>query len=111
VVADANPSTLIDRLPDRTVSARTRLDAEGLRRAPGVLHLEVEEDGGGDGVRRVRLITRTPEDLVRHLLDFDPGLRDLRVEGARLEDVVISFGTAAAPSTAPRSMETTEAHA
>jgi ABC-2 type transport system ATP-binding protein len=84
VLADAPPGVLIDRLPDRTVSARTGLSGEQLSRLPGVVSV------GRDGAH-VRLTTRSPEALLRRLLAEDPGLAELRVEGAGLEEAVVAL--------------------
>jgi len=81
VVAGGTPDELVARLPDRTVIARTVLRRDRLEAMPGVAW--VRNDG-----ERVRMGTRTPEALLRVLLAEDPGLADLRVEGAGLEEAV-----------------------
>jgi ABC-2 type transport system ATP-binding protein len=81
VVAGGTPDELVARLPDRTVIARTALRRDRLEAMPGVAW--VRNDG-----ERVRMGTRTPEALLRVLLAEDPGLADLRVEGAGLEEAV-----------------------
>ncbi len=81
VVAGGTPDELVARLPDRTVIARTLLRRDRLEAMPGVAW--VRNDG-----ERVRMGTRTPEALLRVLLAEDPGLADLRVEGAGLEEAV-----------------------
>lgn len=89
VVAHGSPAALVDRLPDRTVSARTGLDVQALRAAPGVLSAERDGD-------RVVVATAAPERLLRHWLDADPHLRDLRVEGAGLEEALVALTAAGA---------------
>ncbi|MEV6713409.1 ABC transporter ATP-binding protein [Lentzea sp. NPDC051208] len=81
VLAEGTPDELVARLPDRTVIARTALGLERLQALPGVVSLR------NDG-EHVRLGTRAPEALLRVLLAQDPGLTDLRVEGAGLEEAV-----------------------
>jgi ABC-2 type transport system ATP-binding protein len=84
VLADAPPEVLVDRLPDRTVSARTSLSGEQLSRLPGVVSVDREGE-------HVRLTTRSPEALLRCLLAEDPALAELRVEGAGLEEAVVAL--------------------
>ncbi|WP_086661912.1 ABC transporter ATP-binding protein [Lentzea kentuckyensis] len=81
VLAEGTPDELVARLPDRTVIARTSLVRTRLEAIPGVV--SVRDDGA-----HVHLGTRTPEALLRVLLAEDPGLTDLRVEGAGLEEAV-----------------------
>ena len=87
VVASERPIDLTARLPDRTLSAHTTLDAATLHTLPGVISVR------GDG-ERVRLITTQAEAAVRALLDADPALHDLRVEAASLEQAVMSITSA-----------------
>jgi ABC-2 type transport system ATP-binding protein len=84
VVATGSPDELTALLPDRTVTARTAVPAETLRVFPGVAGVTV--DGS-----RVRVATSAPEDLLRHWLAVDAGLADLRVEGAGLEEALVSL--------------------
>ncbi|MDX8052703.1 ABC transporter ATP-binding protein [Lentzea sp. BCCO 10_0798] len=81
VLAEGTPDELVARLPDRTVIARTALGLERLQALPGVVSLRADGE-------HVRLGTRAPEALLRVLLAEDPGLTDLRVEGAGLEEAV-----------------------
>lgn len=84
VIADDDPLSLTSRLPDRTITARTGLQREALERLPGVIDLTFT---GG----RVRCTSRAAETTVRALLDADPTLSDLRVEGASLEEAVAAL--------------------
>jgi ABC-2 type transport system ATP-binding protein len=84
ILADDRPEALVDRLPDRTVSARSGLSDAQLLRLPGVVSVDREGE-------HVRLATRSPEALLRVLLVDDPGLADLRVEGAGLEEAVVAL--------------------
>ncbi|MCC5947835.1 MAG: ABC transporter ATP-binding protein [Nitriliruptoraceae bacterium] len=110
VVAVDTPNGLTSRLADRIVSARTCLDVANLTNLPGVLDLDAT-----DG--RLRASTTQPERLVRHLLDHDPSLGDLRVEAVGLEHAVLHLteGAQTPDGTTPvdraRPRPTTEVHA
>ena len=82
VVAEGAPAELTALLPDRTVTARTRLDDARLRALTGVT--DVRHTG-----ELVRLTATHVEDLVRELLAADPDLTDLRVEGASLGEALL----------------------
>ncbi|MFJ9629548.1 ABC transporter ATP-binding protein [Streptomyces sp. NPDC091280] len=84
ILADAPPQELVSRLPDRTVTARTGLAQAELERLPGVLSVTREHD-------LVKIQTRSPEDLLRVLLDRDPALSELRVQDAGLEEAVVAL--------------------
>lgn len=86
VVASGHPADLAAQLPDRTVTARTRLRHGELRALPGVLDVAVV-----DG--RVRAVSAEAEATVRALLAADPTLSDLRVEGASLEQAIVAMTT------------------
>src|SRR5690606_13750218 len=86
VVASGHPVELTSRLPTRSISAQTSLDADRLHALPGVVtvwHL----------TGRAHLTTTAPEAAVRAMLDADPGLHDLRVEAASLEEAVMALTT------------------
>lgn len=84
LLADEPPATLTARIPDRTVIARTRVPGRDLEALPGAVSV------GHDG-ERVRIGTREPERLLRVLLERDPQLSELRVEGAGLEEAVVGL--------------------
>ena len=84
ILADATPEELVSRVPNRTVTVRSSLDLEELGRMPGVLSVGREHD-------LVKIQTRSPEDLLRVLLDRDPDLSELRVQDAGLEEAVVSL--------------------
>ena len=86
VIASGHPADLTARLPDRTVTARTALRDGELRALPDVLDVTVS-----DG--RMRATSASPEATVRALLAADPTLSDLRVEGATLEQAIVSMIT------------------
>jgi ABC-2 type transport system ATP-binding protein len=84
VVAEDSPTGLTARLADRTITARTPLGLDELRALPGVL--TVDRDGD-----RVRVTSSEPERVLRAWLPRDPGLADLRVEGAGLEQALLAL--------------------
>ena len=84
VIASGSPADLTAQLPDRTVTARTALRDSELRALPDVLDVTV-----ADG--RMRAASARPEATVRALLAADPTLDDLRVEGASLEQAIVSM--------------------
>jgi ABC-2 type transport system ATP-binding protein len=86
VIASGHPADLTARLPDRTVTARTALRDGELRALPDVLDVTL-----ADG--RMRATSASPEATVRALLAADPTLSDLRVEGATLEQAIVSMTT------------------
>jgi ABC-2 type transport system ATP-binding protein len=86
VIASGTPADLTAQLPDRTVTARTALRDSELRALPDVIDVTV-----ADG--RMRAASASPESTVRALLAADPTLDDLRVEGASLEQAIVSMTT------------------
>ncbi|HEY4021583.1 MAG TPA: ABC transporter ATP-binding protein [Pseudonocardiaceae bacterium] len=84
ILADAPPEELASRLPDRTVTVKTRLDQAELTRMPGVLSVTPDHE-------LVRIQTRSPEDLLRVLLARDPALSELRVQDAGLEEAFVAL--------------------
>jgi ABC-2 type transport system ATP-binding protein len=84
VLADAPPQELVSRLPDRTVTVKTGLGHDELAAMPRVLSVTRDHD-------LIKIQTRSPEDLLRVLLDRDPALSDLRVEDAGLEEAVVAL--------------------
>jgi ABC-2 type transport system ATP-binding protein len=84
VVAADTPARLAARLPDRTISARTVLDDVALGALTGVR--TVRRDGD-----RVQVGTTEPEQVLREWLALDRTLSELRVEGAGLEQALVSL--------------------
>jgi ABC-2 type transport system ATP-binding protein len=85
VIASDHPVALTSRLADRTVTARTGLLHDDLHALPAVADLTMLEPG------LVRLVTTSPEATVRTLLAADPAVTDLLVEGASLEQAIVSL--------------------
>lgn len=84
VVAADTPAGLTALLPDLTVSARTAVDDVTLRALPGVR--TVRRDGD-----HVQVGTTEPEQVLREWLALDRTLSGLRVEGAGLEQALVSL--------------------
>ena len=84
VIAEGAPAELAAMLPDRTITARTHLDDAALAALPGVSGLERTGE-------LVRLASTNVEACVGTLLTSDPGLTDLRVEGASLEEALVQL--------------------
>lgn len=107
VIAADTPSALASRLPNRRIQATTRVKAGKVANIPGVA--TVNSDAAG----RITLTSDRPEQVVRALLEQDPELCDLRVEGASLEQALIAllgqesgdFGTNATSSTTAQTQE------
>jgi ABC-2 type transport system ATP-binding protein len=93
VVAVDTPDGLRALLPDRTISARTALDDRSLWALPGVLSVQRDgaDESGRAGGDRVHVATTAPEGTLRIWLADDPGLCDLRVEGAGLEQALVAL--------------------
>jgi ABC-2 type transport system ATP-binding protein len=84
VVRDAAPRVIKREIGARKVRCTTSIDYECLRAIYGVR--SVTRDAGG-----VVLLTDEAERVVRELLARDPGLRDLEVSSARLEDAFLAL--------------------
>ena len=82
VIADATPANMRSLVGTTMVSAKTELTVELLRQLPGVLHMESAKE-------EVRLIVNSPEITVRKWLDLDPGIRNLEVKPAQLQEAYL----------------------
>ena len=102
VVADADPRTIADQLPNRAITATTTLTDHDIAAMDGIDSFSL--DAG-----RLQITTRQSEDLLRVLLDRDRSLSDLRVHGASLEDAVMAIS--AAPTTPFRDVATSQPNA
>ena len=84
VLAEGTPAAIKSRAAGRRVRAITRLAASDLALLPGVVH-----------VRRAgaftELLTTEAEATMRELLQRDPGLTDLEVTGASLEEAFLAL--------------------
>jgi ABC-2 type transport system ATP-binding protein len=79
IIADGPAQSIKAQAASGVVRCRTRLADEDLAALSGVT--SVVREGG-----RVVLLTREPQATVRELLARDPGLEDLTLTGASLED-------------------------
>jgi ABC-2 type transport system ATP-binding protein len=79
VIADGPPQSIKAEAASGVVRCRTRLTDAELQALPGVI--SVTHEGG-----RVVVLTREPQATVRDLLARDPGLEELSLTGASLED-------------------------
>ena len=94
ICADGSPATIKASTPTRRISCVTRLRPEEVLAHPQVhdarLHRARLEIAASDG-----------EEVVRHLLDLDPTLRDLEVIGAGIDEAFLHLtATTPAESTA-----------
>lgn len=107
VVADEDPQSLSHRLPDRSVTLRTTVSLPQIRALDGVIR--ADHDQPSDDVPLTRIVTQTPEHVVRVILNDDLGVTDLRVEGASLEEAVMAVSglTDDAATTSPIPSATT----
>ena len=84
IIAEGAPDELRRRLPDRQITARTRVSADIIRSLDGVETVEID--------REVTSITvRDAESVVKTLLDMDADLDQLTVTNASLDDVLIAM--------------------
>ncbi|HUG85628.1 MAG TPA: ABC transporter ATP-binding protein, partial [Euzebya sp.] len=91
MVAEGDPTSLANRLPDRTISATTAIPLARINALPEVLAAHVTPRPGGPPT--IRIVTPAPESVLRMLLAEDPDLDDLRVEGASLEEAVMALSS------------------
>jgi hypothetical protein len=71
--------------------------------------IRADHDQPSDDVPLTRIVTQTPEHVVRVILNDDLGVTDLRVEGASLEEAVMAVSglTDDAATTSPIPSATT----
>ena len=84
VVAEGTPAEIKSRTADRRVRCITSVHRDEVAALPGVVRVEVNG-------QRLEILTARPEGLLRTLLALDPGLRDLHVTGAGLEDAFLTL--------------------
>jgi ABC-2 type transport system ATP-binding protein len=84
VIADGTPAEVKRRAAARRVACRTRLADAELRALPGVHAVEREGE-------RVALMVAEAEPVVAALLRLDPGLGELEVRGAGLEEAFLAL--------------------
>ena len=84
VIADGSPAEIKSRVAARKITCRTRLANAELLLLRGVQSVEMR-----DAVAEV--LSVTPEETVRQLLDSDRSLSDLEVTGASLEEAFLAM--------------------
>ena len=84
VIAEGTPESIKRKIAQRHIRCVTALDAGVLRRLPGVT--SVTRDGA-----RLDVVAAAPERVLREMLTRDPGLHDLEVTGARLEEAFLAL--------------------
>lgn len=103
-VANGTPAAVAALVAQRRVSCRTTVASEVVAGWPEAAHVEVlagrlviaaHVGAGGTGA----------EDLVRRLLAADPGLCELEVSGASLEDALLALTGVAAEAAGPAGSE------
>ncbi|MFM2043207.1 MAG: hypothetical protein RLY86_1783 [Pseudomonadota bacterium] len=92
VIADGSAAFIKSRVAGRIIRCRTRLTPADLSALPGVRDVQVS---GGE----VRLVTDAAEETLRPLLARDPGLADLTVTGAGLEEAFVALTSGAGAGT------------
>jgi ABC-2 type transport system ATP-binding protein len=84
ILADGSPAEIKRRFAGQRVRCTTRLELAELAALPGVRLARRDRDGA-------ELYTDAAEPLVRELLARDPGLRNLEVGGAGLEEAFLAL--------------------
>jgi ABC-2 type transport system ATP-binding protein len=84
VVAEGTPDELRRTLPDRRIEVRTKVPVSVIRALDSVEAAELR-----DG--RTAIATTDSEQVVRTLLELDPGASDLTVATATLEEVLVAM--------------------
>jgi ABC-2 type transport system ATP-binding protein len=84
VVAEGTPDELRRTLPDRRIEVRTTVPVDVIRALDSVEAVELRND-------RTVITTSDSEQVVKTLLDLDPGAHDLTVATASLEEVLIAI--------------------
>lgn len=84
IVAEGSPDQLRRTLPDRRIVARTATSLPTIRSLDGVVSAELDGE-------HTRITAQAAEAVVRTLLELDPGLADLTVATASLDEVLISM--------------------
>ncbi len=84
VIAEGTPAEIKAQSAGRRIRCVSRLDADLISRIPGVL--EVRHDREALEIR-----TSAPEPVLRELLTLDPGISQLEVTSAGLEDAFLAL--------------------
>ena len=84
VVADGSPAKIKRTVAQRRIRCATSLDDGQIVNLPGVTRIDRAEG-------RVEIVSAQPEAALREMFRLDPGLQDLEVTGARLEEAFLSL--------------------
>jgi ABC-2 type transport system ATP-binding protein len=84
VIRDGSPQAIKRQIGSRKIACTTTLEPDSLRAIYGVRSVTVDGD-------TVTLLTDDAERVVRELLARDPGLRDLDVSGASLDEAFLTL--------------------
>jgi len=98
IIADGTPAAIKQRVATRRIRCVTRLTGDEIARIPGVGSVELDRDA-------VVLVAADAERVTRDLLTLDPGLRDLTVSNAGLEDAFLTLTREGAAMQRPAGME------
>ncbi|MER3444999.1 MAG: multidrug ABC transporter ATP-binding protein [Meiothermus sp.] len=88
VIAEGPPAEIKARTAGRQIRAVTRLSPEAVRRLPGVTSIQAKGTA-------LQILAVRAEPVVAELLRLDPGLSDLEVTGAGLEEAFLALTTPA----------------
>jgi len=88
VIAEGPPAEIKARTAGRQIRAVTRLSPEAVRRLPGVTSMQAKGTA-------LQILAVRAEPVVAELLRLDPGLSDLEVTGAGLEEAFLALTTPA----------------
>jgi ABC-2 type transport system ATP-binding protein len=93
VIRDGSPQAIKRQIGARKIVCTTSLDPGSLRAIYGVRSVAVSAGSDGDTSdgHTVTLLTADAERVVRELLARDPGLRNLEVSGARLDEAFLAL--------------------
>src|SRR5262245_11498626 len=84
IVADGTPASIKQRATGRRIRCVTRLSREAIGRIPGVGSIKNDRDA-------VIIVASEAERVTRELLSLDPGLRDLTVSQAGLDEAFLAL--------------------
>ena len=84
VVADGTPAEIKQRTASSRIAATTAITPDAIAALPGVTDVRRDK-------HRMNVFASAPEPVVRALLAMDPGLRDLEVSRATLEEAFLAL--------------------
>ncbi|HET9820028.1 MAG TPA: ABC transporter ATP-binding protein [Rhodanobacteraceae bacterium] len=84
VVADDTPAEIKRTVARRRIRCATTLSGPQIADLPGIARVERHGE-------HVEIVAARPEAALREMFRLDPGLRDLEVTGARLEEAFVSL--------------------